>query len=114
MYRTYIWFTAMCPSGPRSPNSTRVCSIFSPPTKKLPCAFSTKGESAVCRSLSDCAFKPTVAPTTKANPANSFITLLRCSLLRGGFNAGKYQHRLREPRSADLHGGNSRIQLGDF
>ena len=35
----------MCPPGPRPPNSTCVCSAFSPPTKKLPCAFSTSGVS---------------------------------------------------------------------
>ena len=43
MYRTYIWLTVMCPPGPRLPNSTSVCSTFSPPMKKLPCAFSTRG-----------------------------------------------------------------------
>jgi len=32
MNRTYIWWTAMCPPGPRSPSSPFVCSAFSPPT----------------------------------------------------------------------------------
>ena len=67
MYRTYIWLTAMCPPGPRSPSSTLVCSAFSPPTKKLPCAFSTRGVSGVCRSVMACAATLGAIPMTPAS-----------------------------------------------
>lgn len=45
----------MWPPGPRPPNSTRDCSDFSPPVKKLPWALRTRGLEGIWRSLRDCA-----------------------------------------------------------
>ena len=71
MNRTYIWLTVMWPPGPRSPNSACVSSTFSPPTKKLPWAFSTSGVSGVCTSLRACASR---RPAAESAPASASPT----------------------------------------